>query len=102
MDLGRRARLRAPRQVPDDLLATLVPLLEPDRPGLLAGARRHRQTTAGLGWVRTAGWAGAFVPAALVVAGICMGVGSHPNLVPTRPPSPCTVGLVARHSQHSG
>lgn len=105
---GRRARLRAPRPVPEDLVAKLVPLLEPARPGLVAAVRQWRGRAgpgsgwagsgwAATGWASTARWAGALAPAVAAVIAISIGVGSHPHLVPTRPPSPCTVGLVVHH-----
>jgi hypothetical protein len=101
--LGRPARLRAPRPVPEDLVTKLVPLLEPAPLGLVAAVRRWRWREApgsgwaSGGWASTARWAGALAPAVAAVA-ISIGVGSHPHMVPTRPPSPCTVGLVAHHA----
>jgi predicted anti-sigma-YlaC factor YlaD len=95
--LVRRARLREPRAVPGDLVARLAPLLEPaprGLPGLVARGRRGRRPR--VGWA-TAQWAGAMVPAAIAVVAISLGAGSSSHLVPTRPPSPCTIGLVARH-----
>jgi anti-sigma factor RsiW len=101
--IGRRALLRAPRPVPTDLVASLVQLLEPAPTGPLAVARRrHWERAPGFGLTSTACWAGALIPAATAVAAISLGLGSHPHLVPTRPPSPCTVGLVARHLQSGG
>jgi predicted anti-sigma-YlaC factor YlaD len=98
--LGRLAHLRTPRPVPADLLATLAPLVEPARPGLRGSARYLGPgERSGPGWTRTARWAGAMVPAALAVVAIIAGVGSPPRLVPTRPPSPCTIGLVAHHQR---
>jgi predicted anti-sigma-YlaC factor YlaD len=98
------ARLREPRTAPDNLVATLMPLLGPAPTGLLASVRKRRwgPPRYGLGWAGKARWAGAVVPVALAVAGISLGVGSHPHLVPTRPPSPCTIGLVARQPHHGG
>ena len=102
--LGRSVRLREPRPVPDNLVATLVPLLGPEPTGLWASVRKRRwgPPRYGLYWASTARWAGAVVPVALAVVGISLGVGSHPHLVPTRPPSPCTIGLVARQPQDGG
>ena len=99
--LGRSVRLRATRPVPDDLVETLVALIGPSpRPVLISLVRRR--SGAGFGYASTARWAGAIVPAALAAAAISLGVGSHPHLVPTRPPSPCTIGLVARHLPRVG
>ena len=39
-------------------------------------------------------WAAAVMPAALVAVALSLGVGCRPRLVPTRPVSPCTIGLV--------
>jgi predicted anti-sigma-YlaC factor YlaD len=101
--IGRRALLRAPRPVPGDLMASLVPLLEPSPTGLLATKRhRRRERPPSFGWTSTARWAGVLVPAITAVAAISLGLGSHPHLVPTRPPSPCTAGLVARHLRSGG
>ena len=94
--LGRRARLRSPSPCPG-LLATLTPLLEPGRRTLLASARVAPPLRPGSGWARTVRWAGAMVPAVVVLVAFPLGVGSQPRLVPTRPPSACTLGLVARH-----
>jgi predicted anti-sigma-YlaC factor YlaD len=102
--LGRRARLREPRPVPDDFVARLEPLLEPAPrgfPGLMGNGPRARRRPR-FGWASTAQWAGAIVPAAVAVVAIQLGVGSSSHLVPTRPPSPCTIGLVARHGHGGG
>lgn len=100
LDIGRRARLRAPRPVPDDLVANLVGLLGPAFPGL--APRRRWNGAPSFGWASTARWAGALVPAAAAVTAISVGVGSHPVLVPSRPPTPCTISLVAHHLQRGG
>ena len=74
--IGRRGLLRAPRPVPDGLVASLVPLLEPAPSGLLAAARRRRwERASGFGWTSTARWAGALVPAATAVAAIRSALG---------------------------
>ena len=101
--IGRRALLRAPRPVPGDLVASLVPLLEASPTGLLATKRhRHRARAPSFGWTSSARWAAALVPAATAIVAVSVGVGSNPHLVPTRPPSPCTVGLMARHLPRGG
>lgn len=101
--LGRRAGLRSPRPAPAALVATLVPLVEAGRRPLLAGARLRRDGHGfGSGWARTVRWAVATVPAVVVFVALPLGVGSKPRLVPTRPPSPCTAGLVARHTSRRG
>jgi predicted anti-sigma-YlaC factor YlaD len=98
VDLGRRAGLRSPRSVPEDLLAMLVPVLKPAPPPHFPSRRRRRwEQGYRPGWARTAQWAGAIVPAVLVSVALPLGLGSQPRLVPTRPPSPCTIGLIARH-----
>jgi predicted anti-sigma-YlaC factor YlaD len=103
VDLGRRAGLRAPRVVPEDLMATLVPLLEPaPRPRFPSLRPRRREQGYHPGRARTAQWAGAIVPAVLVSVALPLGFGSQPRLVPTRPPSPCTIGLIARHLSGDG
>ena len=101
--LGRQARLRAPRPVPGELVAALVPLLEPARPGFLGSAlQRPRKWGYGLAWAGTARWAGAIAPAVVAAVAISVGAGPHPHLVPTRPPSACTMGLAAQHPQRGG
>ena len=100
--IGRRALLRAPRPVPR-IGGQLGPAAR-GRPYGLAGRGTTTAlgATSGFGWNSTARWAGALVPAATAVAAISLGVGSHVHLVPTRPPSPCTIGLVARHLRSGG
>jgi hypothetical protein len=101
--IGRRLRLRARRPVPDDLVETLVSLMSPPpRPILVPLGRRRSGAGSGFGYAHTARWAAAILPAALAATAISFGVGSHPRLVPTRPPSPCTVGLIARHLPRVG
>lgn len=101
--LERRGRLRSPQPVPEDSVATLAPLLEPGRRALLASARRwHHHCGLGSGWARTVRWTVAVAPAVIVLVALPLGVGSRPRLVPTRPPSPCTLGLVARHLAGGG
>jgi len=95
--LGRQVRLRPARPVPVDLVARLAPLLEAPAPAFLRGWKSHIARGAGLGWAGKARWAGATMSVALVALAISLGVGSRPRLVPTRPPSPCTVGLLAHH-----
>lgn len=101
--LGRQVRLRAPRPAPEDLLATLVPLLEPVGRSVFASVRQRRLDTGSrFSPVHAAGWAATTVPATLAAVAISLGVGTHPHMVPTRPPSPCTIGLIPRHLQHGG
>jgi predicted anti-sigma-YlaC factor YlaD len=102
--LRRRARLREPRPVPDDLVARLAPLLEPAPRGsrALVGFGHRGRRRPGFGWVSRAQWVAAVVPAAVAVVGIYLGVGPSSHLVPTRPPSPCTIGLEARHGPGGG
>ncbi|MGA3221122.1 MAG: hypothetical protein ABSE77_18940 [Acidimicrobiales bacterium] len=101
--LERRGRLRSPKRVPEDLVATLAPLLEPGRRPRLARARPWRHEYAlSAGWARTVRWTVAVVPAVIVFVALPLGVGSQPRLVPTRPPSPCTIGLVTRHLTGGG
>jgi hypothetical protein len=99
--LGRLAPLRAPRRVPEDLLATLAPLLGPASGPESLG---HTQLRRGprFGSLLNFGWAAPTVPATLALVAISLGVGTHPHMVPTRPPSPCTVGLIERHLQRGG
>jgi predicted anti-sigma-YlaC factor YlaD len=101
--LQLQGRLRSPKPVPDDLVSTLASLLKPGRRPLLALVRRWCQEH-GLssGWARTVRWTVAVVPAVIVSVALPLGVGSQPRLVPTRPPSPCTVGLVTRHLTGGG
>jgi predicted anti-sigma-YlaC factor YlaD len=103
VDLGRRAGLRSHRVVPDDLMAVLAPLLKPTpRPDFPLLRPRRREQGYRPGWARTAQWAGAIVAAVLVSVALPLGLGSQPRLVPTRPPSPCTIGLIARHLSGEG
>jgi predicted anti-sigma-YlaC factor YlaD len=96
-DIGRRARLHTARDVPEDLVARLSPLLRPaPRPlAALAGLRGRGGRPARLSSAR---WAASLLPGALAVAALSLGVGAHPHLVPTRPRSPCTIGLIAHPS----
>jgi anti-sigma factor RsiW len=103
VNIGRRARLRAPRAVPEDLMAMLAPLLEPaPRPRFPPLRPRRWEQDCRPGWARSVRWVGALLPAVLVSVALPLGLGSQPRLVPTRPPSPCTVGLVARHLSGDG
>ena len=92
--LGRRLRLRSARPVPQDLVAILAPSLE-------ASPRPSRRPVWRLDWPSTTRWAGATMSAVLAAVALSVGVGSHPHMVPTRPPSACTVGLRV-HRQPSG
>ncbi len=101
--IGRRLSLRASRPVPDDLVETLVALMgPPQRPILVPLGRRRPGTGSGFGYGPTVRWAAAMLPAVVAAAAFSFGVGSHPRLVPTRPPSPCTIGLIARHIPPAG
>ena len=94
--IARWASLRRPVPVPDGLVGSLLSALEPcaSRPAPGAPVRDAR---APLSWARTAQWAGAMVPAVIAGLALPLGVGSHTHIVPTRPPSPCTVGLIDHH-----
>lgn len=100
-DLGRRVRLMPARPVPDHLVATLAPLLEPSAGSLPRALRQtlRRRFAPGTGpdWAGAAGWAGATLSVVLVAVALSFGVGQHPHLVPTRPVSPCTEGLPSHH-----
>ena len=103
LDLGRRAGLRSPRAVPEDLLAMLVPVLKPASPPHFPSLRPRRwEQGYRPGRARKAQWAVAIVPAVLVSVALPLGLGSQPRLVPTRPPSSCTIGLIARHLSGEG
>jgi hypothetical protein len=103
MALGRRLSLRAPRPAPAELLNTLVAVLEPaPRPRFWSARQWRSDHGPSSGLARVTGWAAAVVPAGLVAVALPLGVGSHPNLVPTRPPTPCTVGLAHLHLQPRG
>jgi anti-sigma factor RsiW len=96
--LGQRLGLRAAKKAPDDLVATLVSVSRPlAGPGLVGTAPRRGQRGLSFGHVPTARLAGATLPALAAVAAVYLGAGWHPRVVPTRPPSPCTAGLVAHH-----
>jgi predicted anti-sigma-YlaC factor YlaD len=96
--LGGRARLRAVKRLPDDLLATLMAISEPAlQPVSVPLARRRQYRPSGFGTVRTVQWAAAILPVLLGAAALSAGVGSHARLVPTRPPTACTAGFVAHH-----
>jgi len=95
--LGRQVRLRPARPVPVDLTPKLAALLEAPAPALPREWKSRFARGAGPGWAGRAQWAGATMSVAFVALAISLGVGSHPRLVPTRPPSPCTVGLLAHH-----
>ncbi|HTW06724.1 MAG TPA: hypothetical protein VME46_04390 [Acidimicrobiales bacterium] len=91
--LGRQLRLRPARAVPEGLMAELAPLLEPSARTLRFRLMSLFAPSRGPSWAGTAQWAGASISVALASLGLCLGVGAHPHLVPTRPPSPCTAGL---------
>jgi anti-sigma factor RsiW len=96
--MGRSARLRSAVPVPDGLVASLLPLLEPaPRPALVRARAGRRETGRRSIWARTAQWAGAVAPAIVAAVALPLGVGTHPHLVPDRPPSACTIGLAAGH-----
>jgi predicted anti-sigma-YlaC factor YlaD len=101
--LELQGRLRSPKPVPEDLVATLESLVKPGRRPLLAAVRRwcHEHGLSS-GCARTVRWTVAAVPVVVVSVALPLGVGSPPRLVPTRPPSPCTVGLVTRHLTGDG
>jgi predicted anti-sigma-YlaC factor YlaD len=99
--LGRHLWLRTAKRPPDTLLATITAAgVMGSGPGWRTGAGRRglaRWADApALPYARTARWASATVPAALGLAGLLVGVGTHPHLVPTRPSTPCTAGLHSR------
>ena len=86
------------KRVPDDLVATLMAVSEPaPQPVSVPLARRRQYRPSGFGNVRTVQWAAAMVPVLVGAAALSAGMGSHARLVPTRPPTPCTAGLVAHH-----
>jgi predicted anti-sigma-YlaC factor YlaD len=96
-EIKKQTRLRVPTPLADDLLATLIPLLTPVGQNAFPRAfRRARQLRYELTHVRGARWAAAVLPAIVATVAISSGVGSQPHFVPTRPPSPCTEGLVAK------
>jgi predicted anti-sigma-YlaC factor YlaD len=95
--LGARARLRAVKRVPDDLVAALMAVSKPaPQPVSVPLARRRQYRPSRFGSVRTVQWAAAMLPVLLAAAALSAGAGSQARLVPTRPPTPCTAGLVAR------
>ena len=94
--------LTSARLVPEQLIAALTSVAEASQPRSTWLTRRRPLARTRIGWVNRAQWAGAAVPAALAVAAICMGAGSHQHLVPTHTPSPCTAGLVAHHPSEGG
>jgi anti-sigma factor RsiW len=98
MALGQRVGLRAAKKAPDDLVTALVWVYRPlPRPGLVGVARRRHQRGLGYGHVGTVRWAGATLPVLVALVAVSLGAGWHPSVVPTRPPSPCTAELLARH-----
>jgi predicted anti-sigma-YlaC factor YlaD len=96
--IGRSARLQSAVPVPEGLVASLLPLVgaAPRRawgwPRTSPGPERRRSI-----WARAAQWAGAMAPAIVASVALPLGVGTHPHLVPDRPPSKCTIGLSARY-----
>ncbi|HMK97792.1 MAG TPA: zf-HC2 domain-containing protein [Acidimicrobiales bacterium] len=95
--LGRQLRLRLTRPVPEDLVPKLMPFLEPRARPFLGALKGPFAPSRRPGFAGRAQLAGATMSVALAVVGLSLGVGSHPRLVPTRPPSACTVGLSAHH-----
>ncbi len=96
--LGLRVGLRAAKRAPDGLVAALVsaPRAVP-RPGLVGAAQRRRYGSPGFGRFGRVRWAGATLPVLVASVAVSFGAGWHPRVVPTRPPSPCTAGLLAHH-----
>jgi len=99
--LGRPAPLTSARPIPEDLVPKLTSMVDPPRRRFArVGIRRPLLHTRR--WASGFQWAGATLPAVLAAVAISMGAGSHPHLVPTRPPSPCTAGLVVHHASGGG
>ena len=100
--LGRRVGLTPARSVPTDLVATLTAMVGPSGPRTAALVRRHPLPRARFSWASRAQWAAIAIPAVVATVAISMGVGAHPHLVPTLPPSPCTAGLAVHHTSGRG
>lgn len=97
-DLGGRTGLTPAPQVPPGLASALAPLLEPTRTRAWPKSKflgRRAQWS----WHYTAQWVGALVPAVVALAALFTGLGSHPDLKPTHPPSRCTSWLLAHHDE---
>jgi Putative zinc-finger len=84
-------RLSAPRPVPDRLVAMLAEELptggSATQTGRLPNAR---------GWSAAPRWA-TIAPAVVAVVALPLGAWSHPHVVPSRQPTPCTIGIHGRH-----
>jgi len=101
--LRREAGLRETRAVPAGLVATLVPLIESEDRRVFALHRRCQGSwRPRLAGARVAHWAAAIMPVVAISVAVPLGVGMRPRLVPSRPATPCTIGLVARHLASEG
>ncbi|HUB72038.1 MAG TPA: zf-HC2 domain-containing protein [Acidimicrobiales bacterium] len=95
--LRRQVSMRPARPVPEDLVPKLVQAAEVPSPPSLWAVLRYRAGGCSPNWAGAAQWAGATMSVVVVALALSFGVGHKPHLVPTRPPSTCTIGLAARH-----
>lgn len=100
--LAHKVGLRSARPVPKDLVAALAAMVEPADPPTTGLVRRCSLHWARFGWASRLQWAGIAIPAVVAAVAISMGAGTHTHLVPTRPPSPCTVGLALHRPSGGG
>jgi RNA polymerase sigma-70 factor (ECF subfamily) len=90
----RRLSVRAPRPVPTDLAASLALLLPTG--STVAAVRPPTQRRRAIRWRRASQWAAAVTMAVAAVVAFPLAASSHPRMVPSRQPTPCTASLDSR------
>lgn len=98
--LGRPWGVRARKDTPVGLMPLLLPLLGSAHPRAVLLRRVRSAVQSELYGARPMRWLTAAVPVVVVSVALSAGLGEHPHLVPTRPASPCTVGL-SHHGAHT-
>jgi predicted anti-sigma-YlaC factor YlaD len=93
--LNRRLRLQVLQPVPDLVNAILSSPAAPEPPPSVRMSLWSRPARwLRLDWGQTTRWAAAVAPLALAVPALALGAFTHPQVIPSHLPTPCTFFLV--------